>query len=114
MTYYYNSFENGKRRIIKYDENISGNIRRCGKRIFLYHNVISITEILNSVDEAIKAWGVYKTYEIILPDGTITTPARYFNKNINDVFISYSMVRGGAMAGGVLILIKTIDNCTLF
>lgn len=99
MIYYYNSFENGKRRIIKYDENISGNIRHCGKRIFLYHNAVSVVEIFNSLDEAIKAWGAYKTYEIILPDGTITTLARYFNKNINDVFIPYSMVRGEVWPG---------------
>ena len=99
MIYYYNSFEDGKRRVIKYDENISGNIKRCGKRIFLYHNAISIAEIFDSLDKAIKAWGEYKTYEIILPDGTITTPAKYFNKNINDVFIPYSMVHGELWPG---------------
>ena len=61
MIYYYNSFGNGKRRVIKYDENISGNIRRCGKRILLYHNAVSVAEIFASLDDAIKAWGEYKT-----------------------------------------------------
>ena len=99
MIYYYNSFEAGNRYVIKYDENINGNIKRCGKRIFLYHNAISVAEIFNSLDAAIKAWGEYKTYEIILPDGTITTPARYFNKNIDDVFIPYDMIRGELWLG---------------
>lgn len=99
MIYYYNSFENGKRRVIKYDENISGKVRHCGKRILLYHNAVSVAEIFNSLDEAIKAWGEYKTYEIMLPDGTMTTPAKHFNKNINDVFIPYSMVRGELWPG---------------
>lgn len=99
MIYYYNSFEDGERRVIKYDANISGHIRHCGKRILLYHNAVSVTEIFNSLDEAIKAWGEYKTYEIILPDGTITTPAKHFNKNINDVFIPYSMVHGELWPG---------------
>ena len=99
MIYYYNSFENGKRRVIKYDEEINGKVRHCDKRIFLYHNAASVTEIFNSLDEAIEAWGEYKTYEIILPDSTITTPAKYFNKNINDVFIPYSMVRGESWPG---------------
>ena len=103
MIYYYNSFENGKRRVIKYDEDISGKVRYCktgmSERYFLYHNAGSVGAIFNSLDEAIKAWGEYKTYEIILPDGTMTTPARYFNKNINDVFIPYSMVRGELWPG---------------
>ena len=103
MIYYYNSFENGKRRIIKYDEDINGKVRYCktgmSERYFLYHNASSIGAIFKSLDEAIKAWGEYKTYEIILPDGTITTPAKYFNKNIDDVFIPYSMVRGELWPG---------------
>ena len=99
MVYYYNSFENGKRRVIKYDEDISGNIKRCGKRIFLYHNAISIAEIFNSLHEAIKAWGEYKTCEIILPDSTITTPSKYINKNIDDVVRAYSMVSGELWPG---------------
>ena len=101
MIYYYNSFENGKRRVIKYDENISGPAQVYNSStVFLYHRSVITSAIYNSEAEALKAWGEWSVKPVIMPDGEETIPAYFFGHgNIYNVFIPWTCVRGELWPG---------------
>ena len=101
MIYYYNSFENGKRRVIKYDEDISGPVQVYNSyTVFLYHRSVITSAIYNSEVEALASWGKYSRKPVIMPDGSEVVPVRYFNESLfDDIFIPYSMVRGELWPG---------------
>lgn len=101
MIYYYNSFENGKRCVIKYDENISGPAQVYNSHtVFLYHRSVITSTIYNSEAEALKSWGKYSLKPVIMPDGSEVVPVRYFNASLfDDIFIPYDMIRGELWPG---------------
>ena len=101
MIYYYNSFENGKRRVIKYDENISGPAQVYNNyTVFLYHRAVITSTIYNSETEALESWGKYSWKPVIMPDGSEVVPVRYFHVSLfNDVLVPYSMIDGELWPG---------------
>ena len=99
---FYGNYENGKRYICAYDEEKHGSPRIISNDLtFIYHNSISVNRVYKTEPEAMAgSWGKYSSKPVILPDGTETTPARYFGtENINDVFIPWCDVKGRTLAG---------------
>ncbi len=101
MIYYYNSFENGRRYVIKYDENISGPAQVYNNyTVFLYHRSVITSVIYNSEIEALEGWGKYSRISVIMPDGSEVVPVRYFNASLfEDIFIPYNMICGELWPG---------------
>lgn len=90
---YITEFSNGKNYIRAYDENKNG-LRQVGKIFFLYYNAVVCRAVYNTEAEAVASYGRYSTRKIILPDGTETTPARYFDMpDTSNVFVPWSCVR---------------------
>lgn len=94
---FYGKYENGKRYICAYNEEKHG--APCvvsDKLTFIYHSSISVNRVYKTEREAMAdSWGKYSNKPVILPDGTETTPARYFGmENVNDVFIPWCDVKG--------------------
>lgn len=96
---YITEFSNGKNYIRAYDEKKNG-LRRIGDMFFLYYNSIIAHGVYGTEAEAVASYGRYNTRRIIMPDGTETTPARYFGtEDVNDVFISWYDVKGELWPG---------------
>lgn len=96
---YITEFSNGKNYIRAYDENKNG-LRQVGNMFFLYHNSIIAHGVYDTEAEAVASYGRYSTRKIIMPDGSETTPARYFGtEDINEVFVSWYDVKGELWPG---------------
>ena len=99
---FYGKYENSKRYICAYDEEKHGAPRVVSDNLtFIYHNSVMVNRVYKTEQEAMKnIWGKYSNKPIIMPDGTETTPARYFGtEDINDVFISWYDVKGELWPG---------------
>ena len=99
---FYGKYENGKRYICEYDEEKHGAPRVVSDHwTYLYHNSVIVNRVCKTEREAMAdSWGKYSNKPVILPDGTETTPARYFGtEDINDVFISWYDVKGELWPG---------------
>ena len=93
---FYGNYENGKRYICAYDEEKHGSPRVISDDLtFIYRNSISVYRVYKTEQEAMAgSWGKYSNKSVIMPDGTETTPARYFStENLNDVFIPWYDVK---------------------
>lgn len=68
---------------------------------FVYHNSGSATRVYKTEREAMAdSCGKYSNKSVTMPDGTDTTPARYFGtEDTNDGFISWYDVRGELWPG---------------
>lgn len=96
---YITEFSNGKNYVRAYDEKKNG-LRQVGKMFFLYNNAIVCRAVYDTETEAVASYGRYSTRKIIMPDGTETTLARYFDtEDINDVFVSWYDVKGELWPG---------------
>ncbi len=99
---FYGKYENGRRYICVYDEKKYGTPRVISDDLtFIYRNSISVYRVYKTEREAmVGSYGKYSIKPVILPDGTETTPARYFRtEDINDVFISWYDVKGELWPG---------------
>lgn len=99
---FYGKYENGKRYICAYDEKKNGSPRVVSDSLtFLYYSSIVVNRVYKTEREAMAdSWGKYSNESVILPDGTETTPARYFDtENINGVFIPWNDVEGELWPG---------------
>lgn len=99
---FYGKYENGKRYICAYDEEKHGSPRVVSNSMtFIYYNSISVNRVYKTEQEAMAgSWGKYSNKPVIMPDGTETTPVRYFGtENINDVFIPWNDVKGELWPG---------------
>ena len=99
---FYGKYENGQRYICAYDEEKHGAPRVVSDHwTYLYHNSVIVNRVHKTEREAMAdSWGKYSSKPVILPDGTETTPARYFGtEDINDVFISWYDVKGELWPG---------------
>ena len=99
---FYGKYENGKRYICAYDEEKHGAPRVVSDNwTYLYHNSVIVNRVYKTEREAMAdSWGKYSNKPVILPDGTETTPARYFGtEDINDVFIPWYDVKGELWPG---------------
>ena len=99
---YYCEYSNGRRYVRAYDEEKHGTPRIAGKSAFLYHGsvIVSKENIFTNEKAALASWGKYSNKPVIMPDGSETTPARYFGVDrIEDVFIPWSDVKGERWPG---------------
>lgn len=99
---FYGKYENGKRYICAYDEEKHGSPRVVSNSMtFIYYNSISVNRVYKTEQEAMAgSWGKYSSKPVIMPDGTETTPTRYFGtEDINDVFIPWNDVKGELWPG---------------
>lgn len=99
---FYAKYENGQRYICEYDEREHGAPRIVSDNwAYIYHKSVIVNRVYKTESEAmVDAWGKYSNKPVILPDGTETTPARYFgNDTASDVFISWYDVRGEIWPG---------------
>ena len=89
------------RRVIAYDAQKYGTPRIVSPdRTFLYHGAISVCRVYDTESDALAAWGKHSNKPVVMPDGTTTTPARYFgNERAADVFIPWSDVKGERWPG---------------
>lgn len=77
---FYGKYENGQRYICAYDEEKHGYPRVISDSLtFIYHNSIIVKCVYDTEAEAVASYGMWSTRNIILPDGSMTTPARYFD-----------------------------------
>lgn len=93
---FYGKYENGQRYICAYDEDKHGAPRVVSDNLtFLYHNSVMINRVYKTEREAMAdSWGKYSNKSVIMPDGTETTPARYFgNDTQKDVFVLWSDIK---------------------
>lgn len=93
---FYGKYENGRRYLCAYDEEKHGAPRVVSdNRTFIYRSSISVNRVHKTEREAMAdSWGKYSNKPVVLPDGTETTPARYFGtEDINDVFVSWYDVK---------------------
>lgn len=107
---FYGKYENGQRYICAYDEEKHGAPRVMSDNwTYLYHKSIIINRVYKTEREAMAdSWGKYSDKSVIMPDGTETTPARYFGtEDINDVFISWYDVKGERWPGETAIASPT-------
>lgn len=96
---FYGKYENGRRYICAYDEKKNG-LRQVGKIFFLYNNAVVCRAVYNTEAEAVASYGRYNARTVVMPDGTETTPARYFGtEDVNDVFIPWYDVKGELWPG---------------
>lgn len=109
---FYGKYENGKRYICAYDEEKHGMPRVISDDLtFLYYNSVMVNHVYTTEREAMAgSWGKYSNKLVIMPDGTETTPARYFGtentrdvfiltEDVNDVFIPWCDVKGELWPG---------------
>lgn len=101
---YYASYkpEMGKTHIVAYDEVKRGAPRIVNAHLtFLYHNAISLDRVYDTVAEALRGCcGRYSKRPVILPDGSETTPDRFFGTDRpEDVFVPWSDVKGERWPG---------------
>ena len=99
---FYGSYENSKRYICAYDEEKHGAPRVVSDNLtFIFHNSVMVHRVYKTEREAIAgSWGKYSNKPVILPDGTETTPARYFcTEDTSNVFISWYDVKGEIWPG---------------
>ena len=99
---FYGKYENCKRYICAYDEEKHGTPRVVSDNLtFIYHNSVMVNRVYKTEREAMKnTWGKYSNMPVIMPDGTKTTPARYFGtEDTSDVFISWYDVNGELWPG---------------
>lgn len=90
---YITEFTNGKNYVRAYNEEKNG-LRKVGKFVFLYNNAVVCRAVYDTEVEAVASYGRYNTRRIIMPDGTETTPARYFgNDTPKDVFVLWSDIK---------------------
>ena len=90
------------RSVLSYDEKKHGMPRVVSPDMtFLYHGSLCTRSVYNSEADALAtAWGKYSNKSVIMPDGSETTPARYFGvDSIEDVFITWSDVKGESWPG---------------
>ena len=90
------------RSVLSYDEKKHGAPRGVSPdTVFLYHNSLITSRVYNSADEALLSWGKYYSNKtVVMPDGSETTPARYFGvERIEDIFIPWSDVKGERWPG---------------
>lgn len=77
---FYEKYENGRRYVCAYDEEKHGAPRVISDNLtFIYHNSIIVNCVYNTEAEAVASYGMWSTCNIILPDGSITTPVHYFD-----------------------------------
>ena len=98
---FYGKYENGKRYICAYDEEKHGMPRVVSPDMtFLYRGSLITSSVYNSLEDAILSLGKYSNKPVVMPDGSKTTPARYFGVDrIEDVFIPWSDVKGERWPG---------------
>ena len=99
---FYGKYENGQRYICAYNEEKHGVPRVVsGNLTFIYYNSVMVNRMYKTEREAMAdSWGKYSNKPVIMPDGTETTPARYFRtESINDVFIPWYDVKGELWPG---------------
>ena len=99
---FYEKYEHGQRYLCASDEEKDGAPRVVSDNLtFIYHNSVMLNRLYKTEREAIKnIWGKYSNKPVILPDGTETTPARYFGtEDTSDVFISWYDVKGEIWPG---------------
>nr|DAO37126.1 MAG TPA: hypothetical protein [Caudoviricetes sp.] len=90
------------RSVLSYDEQKHGAPRIVSSDlVFLYHGALCTRRVYNSeADVLAGAWGKYSPKPVIMPDGSETTPARYFgNDSAKSVFIPWSDVKGERWPG---------------
>lgn len=93
---FYGKYENGQRYICAYDEEKHGAPRVVSDNLtFIYYNSVMVNRMYKTEREAMAgSWGKYSNKPVIMPDGTETTPARYFGtEDVRDVFISWHDVK---------------------
>ena len=68
---------------------------------YLYHKSVIVNRVYKTERDAMAdSWGKYSNKSVIMPDGTETTPARYFGvEDTSDVFISWYDVKGEIWPG---------------
>ena len=93
--------ETDTRRVLSYDEKKHGVPRVVSPdTVFLYHNSLITSRVYNSEADALMSWGKYSNKPVVMPDGSETTPARYFGVDrIEDIFIPWSDVKGERWPG---------------
>lgn len=98
---FYGKYENGQRYVCAYDEEKHGAPRVVSDSMtFVHHNSIIVNRVYNTEAEAVASYGMWSTCNIILSNGSMTTPARYFGtETINDVFIPWHDVKGELWPG---------------
>ena len=99
---FYGKYENGQRYICAYDEEKHGSPRVVSDNLtFIYNNAVLVNRVYKTEREAMAdSWGKYSNMPVIMPDGTKTTPARYFGtEDTSGVFISYYDVKGELWPG---------------
>lgn len=99
---FYGKYENGKRYVCAYDDKKYGSPRVVSNSMtFIYHNSIVVNRVYETEREAMAGnWGKYSNKPVVLPNGTETTPARYFcTETISDVFIPWYDVKGELWPG---------------
>ena len=99
---FYGKYENGQRYICANDEEKHGAPRVVSDNwTYLYHKSVIVNRVYKTEREAMAdSWGKYSNKSVIMPDGTETTPARYFGiEDTSDVFISWYDVKGELWPG---------------
>ena len=89
------------RSVLSYDEQKRGTPRVVSPdTVFLYHGSLITSSVYNSAEDALLSRGRYSNKPVIMPDGSETTPARYFGVDrIEDIFIPWSDVKGERWPG---------------
>ena len=90
------------RSVLSYDEKKHGVPRVVSPDLtFLYHGSLCTRRVYNSEADALAtAFGKYSNKPVVMPDGSETTPARYFGvERVEDIFIPWSDVKGERWPG---------------
>lgn len=68
---------------------------------FIYHNSVMVNRMYKTESEAMAgSYGKYSSKPVIMPDGTETTPACYFDtEDESDVFLSWYDVKSELWPG---------------
>ena len=99
---YITEYSNGKHYVRAYDEE-KYCLRKVGKLVFIYRNSVICRAIYDTEAEAVENMfysGKYATQSIIMPDGSETTPAEYFGRDVNnDIFVPWIDIKGELWPG---------------
>ena len=89
------------RSVLSYDEKKHGMPRVVSPdTVFLYRGTLITSRVYNRAEDALMSWGKYSNKPVVMPDGSETTPARYFGVDrIEDIFIPWSDVKGERWPG---------------
>ena len=89
------------RSVLSYDEKKHGMPRVVSPDLtFLYHGSLITSRVYNRAEDALLSWGKYSNKPVVMPEGSETTPARYFGVDrIEDIFIPWSDVKGERWPG---------------